>query len=149
MADRESSAGGGPGPKDGPEKGEAGASETTPKVVLIAQRRRDHVRKFSWRPGQSGNPKGRPKTLRQFRERIQKEGYRLYVELLKIAYDRSDPEQMRAIELLLAYGYGRPSQKLELELHDLRSKSDSEIDEMIAEQERLLLGAPEEGDEDK
>jgi hypothetical protein len=61
--------------------------------------------------GQSGNPSGRPAVVRDFRERcrqfMEKSGWNT---LQNIATDPKSLHQLRALELVAAYGYGRPTQ---------------------------------------
>lgn len=73
--------------------------------------------------GVSGNPGGRPKMLKELKERIQEGGSELVEKLFSIALDPPKVsrinrrtivdgpnyrERVMAIEKLLAYGYGRP-----------------------------------------
>ncbi len=69
-----------------------------------------------WKPGQSGNPGGRPKGIaRTVRERCGGDATKLVEVLLAIAEGRGlnskpvhETDRIRATELLLAYGWGRP-----------------------------------------
>ena len=67
-----------------------------------------------WQPGQSGNPGGRPKGSKEFRERCREY---MNVEgidsLIEIARDPKDKDKMRAIELLAGYAWGKPKQGVE------------------------------------
>ena len=66
--------------------------------------------------GQSGNPQGRPPVARHFRERAREwmdEPGGGWDTLLRIAGDTKNPHHFRALELIAAYAYGRPSQRLE------------------------------------
>ena len=62
-------------------------------------------------PGQSGNPGGRPKVVKEFIERCREY---MNVEgidsLIEIARDPKDKDKMRAIELLAGYAWGKPKQ---------------------------------------
>lgn len=72
-----------------------------------------------FQPGQSGNPGGRPRALKELKEQIQKRGEDLVNELFGIVDHRpeewgsrvvgpSHRERILAIKELMAYGYGRP-----------------------------------------
>jgi len=75
-----------------------------------------------WIKGQSGNPKGRPRsgTAIAGLARSQLEKYKLVEKLGRIgagAAEYSDidtDQQIRAMQLLLAYGYGPPRAELEV-----------------------------------
>lgn len=78
-----------------------------------------------WLRGQSGNPRGRPKKGNAIADlaRQQIEKHRLVEKLGSIAARQSEysdvevTEQLRAIQMLLAYGYGGPP-RAELEAGD-------------------------------
>jgi hypothetical protein len=67
-----------------------------------------------WKPGQSGNPSGRPKVAKEFRERCQEfmneEGFD---RLIKVARSAVDDDRFRAIRLITEYAYGKPIQAIE------------------------------------
>src|SRR5437879_964973 len=69
-----------------------------------------------WGKGESGNPKGRPPTglaiAELARDEIERRG--LVAKLGGIAA-RKGSQQLRAIELLFAYAYGRPRSEMALE----------------------------------
>jgi hypothetical protein len=61
-------------------------------------------------PGQSGNPAGRPKASITFQALCREERPALFEKLKAIAYEHGHTHQIRAIELMLAYDLGRPTQ---------------------------------------
>ena len=61
--------------------------------------------------GQSGNPRGRPPVIRDFRQRCQAFMSRTgWTTLEQLATDAKSPHHFRALELVAAYAYGRPTQ---------------------------------------
>jgi len=70
-----------------------------------------------WKKGQSGNPGGRPKILGEVKELARKFMYDSgFTGLFDMARNaENDAVKLKAIELILAYGFGKPSQKLEIE----------------------------------
>ena len=74
-----------------------------------------------WTKGQSGNPRGRPKTATAIAElaRGQVEKHKLLEKLGSMGAAEGDysevdvDQQLRAIQLLLAYGYGPPRAEIE------------------------------------
>ena len=71
-----------------------------------------------FKKGQSGNPGGRPKVAKAFREECQKfmedEGWEYLFSLAR----NGGREQKPAIELIASYAYGKPKQGLELSGED-------------------------------
>ena len=67
-----------------------------------------------WQPGQSGNPGGRPKGSKEFRERCREfadeKGLPVLIEIAETAKHK---DRMGAVKLLLEYGYGKPIQGVE------------------------------------
>ncbi len=67
----------------------------------------------AFKPGQSGNPGGRPAVVRGIQELARQhtpEAVEALVEALK-----RPGERVRAAEVMLAYGYGRPTQQVEVD----------------------------------
>lgn len=62
-----------------------------------------------FKPGQSGNPSGRPKVVEAFRDRARKAVDEHVLERWIREVIEDGPEWVRASELLAAYGYGKPS----------------------------------------
>lgn len=64
-----------------------------------------------FKPGQSGNPNGRPKHTLEFRARCREWMDRYGWGVLEdLATAKGGRDQLRAVELMAAYGYGRPTQ---------------------------------------
>jgi hypothetical protein len=69
-----------------------------------------------FKPGQSGNPGGRPRNsgpVLEFRQRcrefMERKGWAVLEE---IATTQRDRDSIKAVELMAAYGYGRPTQPI-------------------------------------
>lgn len=66
--------------------------------------------------GQSGNPRGRPAVARDFREKCRQwmeEKGGGWDQLIDLASVGKPDERLRAIQLIAAYAYGKPAQRLE------------------------------------
>jgi hypothetical protein len=72
------------------------------------ENRADQMAKF--KPGQSGNPGGRPAVVKDIRELARRHTNEAVAALIK-ALDNQG-ERVPAAEVLLAYGYGRPQRTL-------------------------------------
>jgi hypothetical protein len=68
----------------------------------------------AWKPGQSGNPGGRPKVVAEIRELARQHGYDAIRRLVDLMGSKNENVAVRACEALLDRGYGRPLQGLEL-----------------------------------
>src|SRR5688572_6726077 len=63
-----------------------------------------------FKPGQSGNPGGRPKLTSEFRELCRANTPEYIAELERLALKgKREATRTRALNLLLAYGWGRPT----------------------------------------
>jgi hypothetical protein len=77
----------------------------------------DPVRKYQWKKGQSGNPKGRPKKLPDLKEVLinvlaeTKEGKMAIEAILMAMRSKALKGDVRAAELLLDRGYGKAKQE--------------------------------------
>jgi hypothetical protein len=77
---------------------------------------------YQWEPGESGNPAGRPKTrdlkaeVRAFADeedpKLRKTRLRQWLEMADRRARQGSPKHL---EMLLSYGWGRPSQAIEVE----------------------------------
>ncbi len=90
-----------------------------------------------WKPGESGNPGGRPAVAREFRQLCRDfMNQRGWANLEAMANDPDSPHYFRANELIAAYALGKPTQGLEVSGKDggpimLAHLSDDAIDEEI------------------
>src|SRR5277367_6492497 len=66
----------------------------------------------AFKPGQSGNPGGRPAVVKDIQE-LARQHTPESVDALLAALKRPG-ERVRAAEVLLAYGYGRPTQQMDV-----------------------------------
>lgn len=80
-----------------------------------------------WQPGQSGNPGGRPKTKKladlldvelskPAGKGQQTKEQRMLQRLVGIALTGKPGNAIRAVQMILAYRYGQPTQTIELEV---------------------------------
>jgi hypothetical protein len=67
-----------------------------------------------WRPGQSGNPGGRPKISAEIRDLARDHGSKAIERFVALMHSKSLSVAVRAAEALLDRGYGRPMQGMEL-----------------------------------
>jgi hypothetical protein len=80
----------------------------------------DPVRKYQWKKGQSGNPKGRPKKLPDLKELLinvlgdTKEGKSAMEAVLMAIRAKALKGDTRAAELLLDRAYGKPKQETDI-----------------------------------
>jgi hypothetical protein len=68
----------------------------------------------AWRPGQSGNPGGRPRVAGEVRELARQHGYEAIRRLVAHMHSKNEGVAVRACEALLDRGYGRTVQGVEL-----------------------------------
>ena len=85
----------------------------------------DNIKPHQFKPGQSGNPNGRPRRLPEIRDLIdevlgeEKDGIpavqAIFMRWRQMASAKEQTAQtLKAAELLINYAYGKPTQKLEL-----------------------------------
>jgi hypothetical protein len=90
-------------------------------------------------PGNSANPGGRPKKLQSFQQMCREEQGPNFERLKKITADPKHKQQMKAIELMIAYDLGRPIQTQNVRV--IRSFED------LSEEELQMLAGMGEGDD--
>lgn len=69
---------------------------------------------MTFRPGESGNPGGRPRAVAAIRDLVQAKGPDLVERLMTMALAEATEDRVRieAIKVLLDRGYGRPPQPI-------------------------------------
>ncbi len=65
-----------------------------------------------WKPGQSGNPGGRPKVAAEIQAVARDHGREAIERLVALMGSKNESVAVRAAEALLDRGYGRPVQEL-------------------------------------
>lgn len=105
----------------------------------------------SYKKGQSGNPKGRPKKIPELKILLaetldDKNGgitaaKAIFLNLRNMAITRKDSIAIRAAELLLAYAYGRPKQQIDAEIKTVNIDRAADDVQTIATEYALLDAA--------
>ena len=69
-----------------------------------------------YKKGESGNPGGRPKMPQEFAEFARKKSMPAFERLVEIAEDKkaNHRDVIRAAEIIIAYGYGKPRQDVDI-----------------------------------
>ena len=99
-----------------------------------------------WRPGESGNPRGRPVgglSVATFIRELGGFDARVYVERLHaMAMDKRQPRlALEAIRILLERGFGRPpDMTVTFDVSALRDLSDADLEAALRVAERLTGG---------
>jgi hypothetical protein len=88
-----------------------------------------------WKPGQSGNPEGRPKVVRELAALAREHGPRAIERLAEILESSDAKAATSAAKELLDRGYGKAPQTVEHTRKDPRQMSD---DEVKAEARRVI-----------
>lgn len=90
----------------------ANKSKTDSANSTVKKKKPAHL----FKPGQSGNPSGRPKKSRIFQQKCQEfmesEGWNELIDMAKGNGDKRDKRP--ALELIASYAYGKPKQGVEL-----------------------------------
>lgn len=76
----------------------------------IRQEQAKPYRPGQFRPGQSGNPGGRPAIARDLRKQLEPHGKAMVSALIDAMKSEDERVKLEAIKLGLAYLYGKPSE---------------------------------------
>jgi hypothetical protein len=74
----------------------------------------------NWKPGQSGNPGGRPRQVADLRAKAREYTQQALDVLVAALSDKSPYVRIAAAREILDRGYGRPVTQVELQAHGLR-----------------------------
>lgn len=88
---------------------------------------------MAWKKGQSGNPSGRPKSLREVTELARENSARAIERLVELMDDEDGRVALAAANSILDRGYGKPKQSIEIEEKSPGEMSDQEIRAAVAE----------------
>lgn len=69
---------------------------------------------MTWKKGESGNPSGRPKVVKEVRDLARKHGSDAIDRLVELMRDTDKRVAVQACVALLDRGYGRPPQSLDM-----------------------------------
>ncbi len=105
-----------------PEKAKAAAPESanTPETD-----KRAHL----WKPGQSGNPNGRPAVVREIRDLARAHTTEAFDTLLSVCKSTDAPPAARvaAAAHILDRGYGKPTQNINAAVRNAQKMTDDEL----------------------
>lgn len=89
------------------------------------------LKPFHWKPGQTGNPNGRPrKLLKRIDEMLFADGLHPYTELMKLMPDLKSKEQAEVWLELLTYCQAKPK-TVEEELDPLKALSTEALIKLV------------------
>lgn len=86
-------------------------TDDEPEAPTLTGKERAAATRRSWKPGQSGNPSGRPKLPEEYRQLIT-QNLDVVVELLLdtvMSEGAETKDRVKAAEVLLSYGLAKPS----------------------------------------
>lgn len=111
--------------KNAGRKPRAALTESSPKT--------DHL----WKPGQSGNPGGRPAVIREVRDLARAHTVTAFNTLLSVCENCKAPPAARvaAAAHILDRGFGKPQQSIVSTIRDARRYTDDELYAFLIESE--------------
>jgi hypothetical protein len=116
-------------------------ANTPPVRQKLKQRDASRISAWRWKPGQSGNPSGRPR--HDLAAEIAKAIFENNPELIYKAYAKAVAKgNAYAYQVLADRAYGKLKERHEVELSPYRELSDEELHQRIAELQRQLGIAP-------
>jgi hypothetical protein len=81
--------------------------------------------------GQSGNPSGRPKTIKEVRDMAREEAPRAFRRVVKLLDSDDERVAFVACQEVLNRAYGKPSQQVEVRRQELSDLSDAELEAIL------------------
>lgn len=94
-----------------------------------------------WKPGQSGNPSGRPKSTKEQLEALslaRKGSPDAMREAIRMMQQAEDKLRIQAMKLVLEYGLGKPTQVIDQTVREERKPEDFPRAERIAALRKAL-----------
>lgn len=84
---------------------------------------------FRWKPGQSGNPSGRPAVIAELRDLARAHTGEALETLCEVMRDKGAPPAARvaAVSHILDRGYGKPTQHVSATVQNIRQMTDDEL----------------------
>ena len=107
--------------KSAPKKAAAPKTESTPKAVPSKD--------YLWKPGQSGNPGGRPKVVGEIRDLARLHTVTAMETLITVMTSAEAPPAARvaAAAHMLDRGYGKPTQNINSVVRQAQKMTDDEL----------------------
>lgn len=84
---------------------------------------------YQWKPGQSGNPNGRPAIVRELRDLAREKTSVAMETLIEVCSDKGAPPAARvaAAAHILDRGYGKPTQHVSQTVRHVQKMTDDEL----------------------
>lgn len=96
-----------------------------------------------WKPGQSGNPNGRPAVVKEIRDLAREHTIEAFGTLLAVCRNEDAPPAARvaAAAHILDRGYGKPTQNINATVNHVRTMTDAELLAFLAGTDEADSGA--------